>query len=419
MRRVVIVGGGFVGLHCARDLGGSPDHAVTLIDRRNHFLFQPLLYQVAMAELSPADIAAPIRSVLSRQRNVRVLQAEVTGFDLAARVVHSTVGDLPFDDLVVATGAQHAYFGNEHWEAHAPGLKTLEQATEIRRRVLTAFETAECSPDPVEQRRQLSFVIVGAGPTGVELAGAIGEMARFTLAKDFRHIDPKLARVVLVEAGPRVLATMKPEHSAYAVRALAALGVEVRCDARVTAVDADGVTLGTERIPAATVLWAAGVNPSGLGRALGAPLDRAGRVLVQPDLSIPGQPTVFVAGDLAHCVQDGAPLAGTADVAKQQGHYLARTLKRDARGRARQPFRYLDLGSMATIGHDQAIADFHRFSLHGYPGWLLWALLHIYRLMGFRNRLVVMVQWAWTYWTNRRGARLIVGKEWRSYPERE
>ena len=426
MKRLVIVGAGFVGLECARRLGGARELEVTVVDRRNHHVFQPLLYQVAMAELSPADIAAPIRSVLSKHRNVRVLAGEAQGFELAQRVLRCDFGELPYDWLLVATGAQHAYFGHEEWERFAPGLKTLEQATEIRRRVLQAFEDAERTSDPVAQRRLLTFVIVGAGPTGVELAGAIGEMARYTLARDFRRIEPALTRVVLVEAGPRVLATFKPADAAWAVRALGTLGVEVRCGAKVTMVDAGGVALGDERIDAATVLWAAGVKPSALGAALhesgGVPLDSVGRVQVATDLSIPGHPEVFVAGDLAHCREGDQPLPGTADVAQQQGGYLARMLAAEARAAARgtpaparAPFRYLNLGSMATIGRDKAIADFRHFSLTGYFAWLGWVLLHIYRLLGFRNRMVVMTQWAWSYWTNRRGARLILGKDWRSY----
>lgn len=426
----MIVGAGFAGLECARRLGGARELEVTVVDRRNHHVFQPLLYQVAMAELSPADIAAPIRSVLSRHRNLRVLAGEALGVDLARRVLRCDFGELPYDRLLIATGAQHAYFGHEEWEQFAPGLKTLEQATEIRRRVLQAFEDAERTSDPVAQRRLLTFVIVGAGPTGVELAGAIGEMARYTLARDFRRIEPALTRVVLVEAGPRVLATFKPDDAAYAVRALGTLGVEVRCGAKVTAVDAGGVGLGAERIEAATVLWAAGVQPSPLGRALhdagGVPLDGLGRVKVAPDLSIPGHAEVFVAGDLAHCLEGEVPLPGTADVAQQQGAYLARLFAAEARAaargaaalqlaEARAAFRYRNLGNMATIGRDKAIADFRRFSLTGYFAWLGWVLLHIYRLLGFRNRMVVMVQWAWSYWTNRRGARLILGKDWRSY----
>ena len=428
MRRLVIVGAGFAGLECARRLGGARELEVTVVDRRNHHVFQPLLYQVAMAELSPADIAAPIRSVLSRHRNLRVFAGEVVGVDLARRVLRCDFGELPYDWLLIATGAQHAYFGHEDWERFAPGLKTLEQATEIRRRVLQAFEDAERASDPVLQRRLLTFVIVGAGPTGVELAGAIGEMARYTLARDFRRIEPALTRVVLIEAGPRVLATFKSEDAAWAVRALGTLGVEVRCGAKVTAVDAGGVTVSVtgaaagERIEAATVLWAAGVQPSPLGAVLGVPLDAVGRVKVAADLSIPGHPEVFVAGDLAHCLEGDAPLPGTADVAQQQGRYLARVLGAAARAAARgtaapthAPFRYRNLGSMATIGRDKAIADFRSFSLTGYFAWLGWVLLHIYRLLGFRNRMVVMVQWAWSYWTNRRGARLILGKSWRSY----
>jgi NADH dehydrogenase len=433
LKRLVIVGAGFAGLECARRLGGSRELELTLVDRRNHHVFQPLLYQVAMAELSPADIAAPIRSVLSKHRNIRVLAGEAVGFDLARRVLRCDFGELPYDSLVVATGAQHAYFGHEDWERFAPGLKTLEQATEIRRRVLQAFEDAERTSDPVAQRRLLSFVIVGAGPTGVELAGAIGEMARYTLARDFRRIEPALTRVVLVEAGPRVLATFKPDDAAWAVRALGTLGVEVRCGAKVTAVDADGVALeaaaaggGAERIDAATVLWAAGVQPSPLGALLGVPLDGVGRVKVAPDLSVAGHPEVFVAGDLAHCLDGAVPLPGTADVAQQQGRFLADLLGAEARAAARgatapprAAFRYRNLGSMATIGRDKAIADFRSFSLTGYFAWLGWVLLHIYRLLGFRNRMVVLTQWAWSYWTNRRGARLILGKDWRAYPSRE
>jgi NADH dehydrogenase len=427
---VVIAGGGFAGLNAAKGLGraGRSRHArgveVTLVDRRNHHLFQPLLYQVAMAGLSPADIAAPIRSLLARYRNVRVLQGEVTGIDLAARKVSTDFGELPFDYLILACGAWHSYFGHDAWEENAPGLKTVEQATEIRRRVLLAFEEAERIANPEERRRQLTFVIVGGGPTGVELAGAIAEMARFTLARDFRAIDAKLARIVLVEAGPRILPMFSPEQSARAARDLERLGVEVRSSSAVTQVDPGGVEIGSERIRAATVLWAAGVEASSLGRRAGLAVDRQGRVLVEPDLSLPGHPNVFVAGDMAHFAhQTGKPLPGTAPVALQQGRYLARTILEEVglgepRGLPRRPFRFRDKGQMATIGRSRAVVEIGRFRLAGWWAWVLWLIVHIYYLTGFRNRVFVVLQWAWSYITFKRGARLIVDKEWRSRSRR-
>ncbi len=412
----MIVGGGFGGLNAAKELGRVSGARVTLLDRSNHHLFQPLLYQVAMAGLSPAEIAAPIRSLLSRFDNLRVLREEVLGVDLAARRITTASGSHGYDVLVLACGAQHAYFGHEDWEEHAPGLKTLEQATEIRRRVLTAFEEAEKEPDPERKQILLSFVIVGGGPTGVELAGAIGEMSRFTLARDFREIDPQLTRVILIEAGPRILPSFSEALASRAVRDLTQLGVQVRTQSPVTRIDEGGVEVGPERIRSATVLWAAGVLPSSLGRTLGVPLDPQGRVRVEPDLSVPGHPEVFVIGDQACAIgRDGRPLPGLAPVAMQQGRFVARTIARDLAGRPRRPFVYADKGQMATIGRSRAVVEIGRLRFAGLLAWLLWIAVHIYYLTGFEKRLLVVIQWAWSYLTFRRGARLIVGKRWRFY----
>jgi NADH dehydrogenase len=415
-RRVVIVGGGFGGLNVAKRLGGVDRLEVTLLDRSNHHLFQPLLYEVAMAGLSPAEIAAPIRSLLSRHRNVRVLREEVLAVELAARRITTPSGTRDYDVLVLACGAQHAYFGHEAWEEHAPGLKTLEQATEIRRRVLSAFEDAEKEIDRERKQALLTFVIVGGGPTGVELAGAIGEMSRFTLARDFRRIDPKLTRVILIEAGPRILPSFSDALASRAVRDLEALGVQVFTRSPVTGIDAGGVDLGRERIQTATALWAAGVLPSRLGATLGVPLDPQGRVIVLPDLSVPGHPEVFAIGDQARVSDsDGRPLAGIAPVALQQGRWVGDAIRNDLEGRPREPFRYRDKGQMATIGRSRAIVEIGRLRFGGLLAWLLWIVVHIYYLTGFENRLLVVIQWAWSYATFRRGARLIVGKEWRFY----
>ncbi|MFK7821824.1 MAG: NAD(P)/FAD-dependent oxidoreductase [Planctomycetaceae bacterium] len=414
LARVVVVGGGFAGLNAVKGFKKSSDVHVTLIDRRNHHLFQPLLYQVAMAGLSPADIAAPLRGILSKQKNVRVLQGEVQAVDFDGRKVKADFGDVPFDYLILACGAKHSYFGNSDWEQHAPGLKTVEQATEIRRRVLTAFEEAERSTSPVEQRRLLTFVVVGGGPTGVELAGAIGEMSRYTLAKDFRSIDPSLARVILIEGGPRILPMFSPKLSNRATRDLESLGVHVWTSSLVKHVDEDGVDVGDENICAATVLWAAGVQASSLGNKLGFETDRAGRVLVEPDLSVQGHSDVFVAGDQAHCEADGKPLPGVAPVAMQQGRFLAQNILADIAGQERKPFRYTDKGKMATIGRSRAITEVGRFRLGGFVAWLVWLVVHVYYLTGFRRRFFVVLSWAWSYLTFRRGARLIVGKEWQS-----
>ena len=413
--RIVIVGGGFAGLRTAKGLGGVDGVEVTLLDARNHHLFQPLLYQVAMAGLSPAEIAAPIRSILSGHRNIRVLHERVTEVDLAGRCVKTPSGAHPYDRLVLACGARHSYFGNDAWEPNAPGLKTLAQATEIRRRVLCAFEEAEKADDPTERRALLTFVVVGGGPTGVELAGAIGEMSRFTLARDFRNIDPTLARVILVEAGPRILPSFDQGLARRAVRDLESLGVQVWTEGLVTGVDDKGVDIGRERIASHTTLWAAGVEASPLNRQLGVELDRQGRVPVAPDLSLPGHPEVFVAGDQASVRgPDGDPLPGVAPVAMQQGAYLAKTLRAQAREvTSDAPFAYRDKGQMATIGRKRAVLESGRIRFGGFAAWVAWLVVHIYYLVGFKNRLFVVLQWAWAYLSFRRGARLIVDREWR------
>ncbi|MEW6501881.1 MAG: NAD(P)/FAD-dependent oxidoreductase [Thermodesulfobacteriota bacterium] len=416
MKHVVIVGGGFAGLNAAKVLGNRSGVRVTLIDRRNHHLFQPLLYQVAMAALSPAEIAAPIRHILARYRNVTILQDEVIGVDLAGRTISARTVTLPYDYLLLACGARHAYFGHEEWEEFAPGLKTIEQATEIRRRVLNAFEAAERSTDPADQRRHLTFVIVGGGPTGVELAGAIGEMSRHTLARDFRNINPRLARIVLIEAGPRILPSFSERLAGKATRDLEALGVQVWTASPVTGLDRDGVTVGRERLEASTILWAAGVRASELGKSLGVPTDRLGRLMAEPDLSLPDHPEVFVAGDQAHFAHGrGTPLPGLAPVALQEGRAIARNILREVKGLARQPFRYLDKGQLATIGRSKAIVEIGRLRFNGLLAWLTWLMVHIYYLIGFENRVFVTMRWAWSFFNFRRGARLIVDKEWRFY----
>jgi NADH dehydrogenase len=407
--RVAIVGGGFGGLYAARALRRAPVE-VTLIDRRNHHLFQPLLYQVATAALSPADIAYPIRAILRRQANARVLLVEVTAVDAPRREIVLTDGRLGYDFLVLAAGARHAYFGHDDWEAHAPGLKSLEDALEIRRRILLAFEQAERESTEARRRALLTFVIVGGGPTGVELAGAIGEIARQVLVSDFRAIDPREARVVLIEAGARTLPAFAAPLSGRAEAALRRLGVEVRTGTAVTAIEPGCVRLGTDRIDAATVLWAAGVTASPLGRSLGVPLDRAGRVLVEPDLSVPDHPEIFVIGDLAVFVhQTGTPLPGVAPVAIQQARHVARTIVAAGNGKPREPFRYRDRGNLATIGRAAAVAEIGRVRIAGVFAWLAWLFVHIFFLIGFRNRVIVVFEWAWAYVTSQRGARLITG----------
>jgi NADH dehydrogenase len=416
VKRVLIVGGGFAGINVAKSLRKEPDVEITLIDRQNHHLFQPLLYQVAMAGLSPADIAAPIRAMLSSQKNCRVIQTELLGVDFDRNVAITDVGEMPYDILVLACGARHSYFGHDEWEEFAPGLKSLEQATEIRRRVLTAFETAERSTDREEQRRQLTFIVVGGGPTGVELAGAIGEMSRFTLAKDFRAIESSSARIVLIEAGPRILPMFSESLGAKAMRHLEHLGVQVWTNAAVTQVSAQGVEVVTERIQAATVLWAAGVFGAPVGSKLGLTTDRIGRIVVEPDLTVPGRQNVYVAGDMASFIhQTGKPLPGVAPVAMQQGRHLAKNILADLHGRAREAFNYTDKGQMATIGRSRAVAASGKLELSGFVAWIMWLVVHIYYLTGFKNRLLVVISWAWSYLTFNRGARLIVRRDWRMF----
>lgn len=418
-RQVVIVGGGFAGLNAAKGLGNRPGVRVTLIDRSNHHLFQPLLYQVAMAALSPAEIAVPIRHILAGYRNITVLQDEAASVDFPGRRLVAREGAYGYDYLILACGARHSYFGHEEWEEFAPGLKTIEQATEIRRRVLTAFEAAERTPDQAAQRRHLTFVIVGGGPTGVELAGAIGEMSRYTLVRDFRNINPKLARIILIEAGPRILPSFSETLAGEATRDLEQLGVQVWTASPVSGMDRNGVQVGRERLEAATILWAAGVQAVGLGRSAGMADDRLGRLVVEPDLSLPGHPEVFVAGDQA-CFSHGreTPLPGLAPVALQQGRAIAANIRREIAGLARRPFRYRDKGQLATIGRSRAIVEIGRLRFDGFLAWLAWLMVHIYYLIGFENRLSVTMRWAWSFCNFRRGARLIVGKEWRFYRPR-
>ncbi len=407
--RVVVVGAGFGGLEAARALAKLPVQ-VTLIDRKNHHTFQPLLYQVATAGISPAEIAAPIRWILRGKKNVAVLLDEVVDFDLQHGIVRLSDLEIPYDYLIVAAGARHSYFGHEEWEPLAPGLKTVEDALEIRRRVLLAFELAEKQAAAGEPPSDLNFVIVGAGPTGVELAGTLAEIARRVLRDEFLSIDPKRTRILLLEGGPRILPTYAPDLSQSAVRQLEKLGVEVRASAMVTRIARGAVWVGEERILSAVTLWAAGVAASPLGKKLGAPTDRAGRVLVNPDLSIPEHPEVFVVGDLATLKdEDGNPLPGVAPVAMQQGRFLAKTISRELQKLPRKDFHYIDKGSLATIGRAAAVAQIGKLHISGYFAWLAWLFIHILFLIGFRNRLMVMIQWAWSYVTYERGARLITG----------
>lgn len=406
---VVVIGAGFGGLSAVRRLADAPVH-VTVVDRRNYHLFQPLLYQVATAGLSPGDIAYPIRSVLRHQSNAHVILADVTAIDTSRREVRLADGALPYDSLIIAAGAGHAYFGHDDWERNAPGLKNLEDAIAIRRRILLAFEEAEREADAAARKTLLTFVVVGGGPTGVELAGAIAEISRHVLVSDFRSIDPREARVVLVEAGPRILPAYKPQSSLSAAAILRDRGVEIRTASPVTGVDAGGVDLGTERLAAHTVLWAAGVAASPLARTLGSPLDRAGRAVVEPDLSIPGHPEVFVIGDLSLFThQTGEPLPGLSPVAIQQGRAAAANILRTLAGEPRRPFHYVDKGTMAVIGRAAAVAEIAGLRFSGFFAWLLWCFVHIFYLIGFRSRLIVMMEWAWAYVTYQRGARLITG----------
>lgn len=404
---VLILGGGFGGLWATRALARVPVR-ITLVDHTNHHLFQPLLYQVAMAGLSAPDIAAPLRHILRNQRNVSVRMDEAVAIDTAAHRVQFAGGTLDYDTLIVATGSRHAYFGHDNWEAHAPGLKTLEDAMLIRRRVLDAFERAECEPDPVLQSEWLDFVIIGAGPTGVELAGTLAEITRHTLPREFRHSDPRCSRIHLIEAGPRVLASMPESLSAKARLELEKLGVSVHTGAAVTNIDGRGVDLGAQRIAARTVIWAAGVAASPLGASIGAERDRAGRIKVAADLSLRGHPEVFVIGDLASVVQDGQPVPGVAPAAKQMGSYVASVIRDRLAGRQPKPFRYRDYGNLATIGRMAAVVDLRGFHMWGAPAWLFWLVAHIFFLIGFRNRFRVMSEWIWSYFTYQRDARIII-----------
>ncbi|ARP99135.1 NAD(P)/FAD-dependent oxidoreductase [Pseudorhodoplanes sinuspersici] len=411
--RVVIVGGGFAGIEAARALAKYAETLapvdIILVDRQNHHCFQPLLYQVATAALSPADIAWPIRSILNRQPNLRVIMAKVTGVDTQARIVHTDELDLPYDYLVLASGVTHAYFGHDEWESVAPGLKQLEDARHIRARFLLAFERAEIADDEALRRKLLTFVIVGGGPTGVEMAGSMAEVAKETLKSDFREIDPRMSRIVLIEAGPRILPALPENLSNYAQRALEKMGVEVLVNTKVTDCDADGVSLGDTRIDASTIVWAAGVVASPAAQWIHAEHDRAGRIMVAPDLSVPGLQNVFVAGDLASVKdQDGKPVPGIAPAAKQMGRYIGRLIAARVAGETdNKPFVYSHAGDLATVGRRAAVVKIGRFELTGFIGWLFWGIAHIYFLIGLRNRFVVAVTWLWSYLTFRRGARLI------------
>lgn len=405
---VLILGAGFGGLYAAKQLRHAAVR-VTVVDRRNFHLFQPLLYQVATAALNPADIASPVRSILHDQKNATVILGDVTAIDAQRKVVKLTDGEVAYDYLIVATGATHSYFGHPEWERFAPGLKTIEDALEIRRRVLFAFESAERETDPETQRAWLTFVIVGGGPTGVELAGALSEIARQTMVRDFRRINPSSARVILVEGRDRVLPTYPPSLSGKAEKQLQRLGVEVMTGGIVNNIDEQSVSVGEHAIPARTVLWAAGVQASPIARTLHAPVDRAGRVEVNDDLSVPGHPEVLVIGDLAALKK---PVPGVAPAAIQEGIHAARNIERMIRGERARPFRYRDKGSLATIGRAAAVADIRGLELSGFIAWFAWLAVHIFFLIGFRNRILVILQWAWAYLTFQRGARLITGRNW-------
>lgn len=408
MKRVLIIGGGFAGLNAAKVLGRSGKVEVMLIDRMNHHLFQPLLYQVATAGLNPSDIAVPIRSILSRYRSVTVLQGNVNSIDLKNQKLNTNVGEYYYDYLILACGVQNSYFRNEKWREYAPGLKSVADAIEIRHRILTAFEKAERINDPEIQKKFLTFVIVGGGLTGIELAGAIGEMSRFTLAKDFRNIDPKLTRILLLEAGSRILTSFSENHAARATRDLESLGVQIWTSSQVTRIDPDGVEVGKERIHAATVLWAAGVKAVDLNKKIGVDLDTQDRIIVESDLSLKEYRQVFVAGDQAHFShQTGEPLPALAPVALQQGRCIAKNILLEIAGHQRQEFRYVDKGQMATIGRNRAVAEISGLKIKGFFAWIIWLFVHIYYITGFNNRILVVMQWAMSYLSYRRGSRLI------------
>lgn len=413
--QVIIVGAGFAGINAAKKLAQDPSIQITIIDRRNYHLFQPLLYQVATAGLSPAEIATPIRTIFSEYPNVKVLLGNVEAIHLKEKKVQLKDESFSYDKLILACGAKHSYFGKPEWENFSPGLKTLEQATEIRRRILLAYELAEKEKDNEKQKQLLTFIIVGGGPTGVELAGAIGEISRYTLENDFRHAHPERTRVILIEAGSRILATFSDKLAKQATRDLERLGVQVWTSTRVTDVTADGVKLGSEEIRSKTIIWAAGVQPSSLGKSLGVTLDNVGRVMVQEDLSLKDYPEVFVLGDQSHFpTTDGKGLPGLAPVAMQQGELAGKNILADIQGKPRQKFKYNDKGMMATIGRKKAIVQMQNFQYGGFIAWVTWLFVHIYYLIGFKNRVFVFAQWTWAYFTFKRGARLILDKEWRS-----
>lgn len=413
--QVVVIGGGFAGINAVKTLSKNKNIHITLIDRRNYHLFQPLLYQVATAGLSPADIATPIRAIFSENKNVTVYLGNADKIDLKNKTISVSNDTLKFDYLIMACGAKHSYFGHNEWEEFSPGLKTLEQATEIRRRILLSFEEAEKESDLEKQKHLLTFVIVGGGPTGVELAGAIAEISRYTLEKDFRNIDPARTRVILIEAGQRVLSGFSEKLSRRAARDLEQLGVQIWTSSRVSHVSADSVKLGEETIHAKTILWAAGVLPSSLGKTLGTPLDSQGRVMIEKDLTLPNYPEVFVLGDQAHLKdKKGNPLPGLAPVAIQQGKHAAKNILRKLHKQDYLPFHYFDKGLMATIGRKRAVVQTENLQFGGFIAWVAWLFIHIYYLIGFRNRFIVFFQWTWSYITLKRGARLIVDKEWRS-----
>jgi len=412
-KNVIVVGGGFGGINAVKSLSKNPDLDITLIDRRNHHLFQPLLYQVAMAALSPAEIAVPIRSIFSGYRNVDIVMGNVLGVNFDKKLVQTKFRDFQYDYLVLACGAMNCYFGNVGWEGFAPGLKSLEEAIEIRRRVLTAFEKADREEDPEKQKQLLTFVVVGGGPTGIELAGALGEISRYTLSRDFRHIDSRRTRIILIEAGERILPSFSPELSGKASRGLEKLGVTIWTKTKVTGIDQEGVTLKNERILAKTVLWAAGIGPADLNEKLSVELGSQNRIRVNSDLTIPGQSNVFVIGDQAYFVENGNALPGLAPVAIQQGKFVAKNIFADMKQKPRKPFKYLDKGIMATIGRADAIVQFAGMKLNGFIAWAIWLFVHIFYLIGFRNRMIIIFQWGWSYLTFRRGARIITIRGWK------
>jgi NADH dehydrogenase len=407
---VLVLGGGFAGIYVAKGLKRAPVN-VTVVDRHNHHNFQPMLYQVATAALSPSDIASPIRSILRHNKNAEVVMGEVVGVSTAGKTVSLRDGSvLSYDYLVVGLGARHSYFGHPEWEAFAPGLKDIDDGLEIKRRVLLAFERAEREPDPVKRQAHLTFVVIGAGPTGVEVAGALAEIRRYALLRDFRHIDSREATVILLEGGARILSTYPPALSARAKQTLRDLGVDVREQTMVTAVDSESVQAAGWRIPTRTVVWAAGNEASPVLRSLGAPQDRQDRVLVDRFCNIPGHPEVFVLGDSSSFIQDGKPIPGTCPAAIQQGKYAAGAILRSIRRQPREPFRYRDKGQLAVIGRGRAVADIRDLRFSGFPAWLIWIFIHIFFLIGFRNRVIVLIEWAWSYITYQRGARVITGE---------